>query len=72
MTTIQSDPILDAIDWDTPTGLLTEDRDCLSTADQNPALYEFITAAAELIPNARQWRRFTEAFHQYEMIRGRP
>jgi hypothetical protein len=72
MTSIKIDPILDAIDWDTPTGLLTEDRDYLSAADQNPALYEFITAAAELIPNAGQWRRFTKAFHRYEMIRGRP
>ena len=30
------DPILDAIDWDAPTGLPTEDRYRQSTADANP------------------------------------
>ena len=64
------DPILDAIDWDAPTGLPTEDRHRPSTADANPALYEFIAAAAELI-DPDDWRRFADAFNRYDQSRGR-
>jgi hypothetical protein len=66
-TTHAFDAILDAIDWDAPTGLPTEDQTQLPTADANPALYEFITRMAELIPDPRQWQEFTEAFGRYEM-----
>jgi hypothetical protein len=65
------DPILDAIDWDAPTSLPTEDRHRPSTADANPALYEFIAAAAELIADPDDWRRFADAFNRYDQSRGR-
>ena len=65
------DPILDAIDWDVPTGLPTEDRHRPSTAEANPALYEFIAAAAELIADPGDWCRFADAFNRYDQSRGR-
>ncbi len=71
-TLTEIDPILDAIDWDAPTGFPTEDRYYESTADKNPALYDFITTAAEIIPDEKDWHRFATALGQYEKLLGRP
>ncbi len=67
MTTIKEfNAILDAIDWDAPTGFPTENQIYSSAADSNPALYEFITQMAETIQDPQQWRQFMSAFRQYE------
>jgi hypothetical protein len=65
-TTEEFDAILDAIDWDAPTGLPTENYIHSSAADSSPALYEFITQMAETIQDPQQWRQFTSAFRKYE------
>lgn len=66
------DTLLDAIDWDTPTSLPTENHLYQSAIDKNPALYKFITTAAELIPDHEHWLRFTQALDRFEKSRGRP
>jgi hypothetical protein len=65
-TTKEFDAILDAIDWDAPTGSPTENYIHSSAADSTPSLYELITKMAEIIRHPQQWRQFTSAFREYE------
>ncbi len=62
---------LDAIDWDHPTCFPSEDRRSQTSADQDPALYQFITVVAELITDDDQWNQFTTAFNNYQKHLGR-
>ena len=62
---------LDAIDWDHPTCFSSEDRRSQTSADQDPALYQFITVVAELITDDDQRNQFTAALNNYERFRGR-
>jgi hypothetical protein len=60
---------LDAIDWNAPAQAL--DRPSDSAADRDPALFEFISTMAELIPGDDDWHAFRVAFAQYEKNKGR-
>jgi hypothetical protein len=61
---------IDAIDWDMPTTLPIEKRyyqhQATSVEDRNPALYNFISAAAESIEDESEWKVFTDNLSEYE------
>jgi hypothetical protein len=61
---------IDAIDWDMPTMLPIEQRyyenQATSVEDRNPALCNFISAAAESIEDESEWKVFTDNLSEYE------
>jgi hypothetical protein len=70
ITTTETDALLDAIDWDTPTSSRVQTIEEPAVA-KDSALYEFISTAAELIKDDEEWKLFTAAFDHYERSRGR-
>lgn len=60
---------IEAIDWDAQAQL--PGQTTMSPEDRDPALYEFISRMAELIPNDKDWNEFTIAFQKLETARGR-
>ena len=40
--------------------------DVLSASDQNPGLFDFILAMAELLPEPDKWQKFIIAFRKYD------
>jgi hypothetical protein len=70
IATTETDALLDAINWDAPTSSRVQPIE-EPAVDKDPALYEFISTAAELIKDDEEWRLFTAAFNQYERSRRR-
>jgi hypothetical protein len=59
--------IVDAIDWDAPTGRPVDPIDLSNAAERDPALFDFVFQASECIPDPQDWERFKKALRRYQV-----